>query len=412
MKKEIFKYLAGRFIPAVVNLTVIILAIRFIGPVEYGKYALIYSAILLAVTMSYHWVQVSIQRFLGTMPKDSEIVMGRFFDITLITALVSTIFTVSVGKFYFELQTWELIVVALITSLTHLYLYYQSVFQAFHRTFRSALLEGVDQVIILATMIIGLFLIRFETAMLLLVSMVAGLIVVMVVRVFLRIKGMHTTDLKKFYWDSRFSGKVMEFGFGMALWLLCSQLLLATDRFIIYEYLGYKDTGVYSALKDLIYKGVMFSIFPIYTSYQSKIGDEWNARHKLETWTKVKEAISFEMLIFIILFIGFMVVKTSLFNDFLNLSSLDNWLIYLPVLMSAFLWQMVLLFQRFLELTIRSGFVLWMMAITVVLNVALNLLLVPIYGLVAGALSLFCASLFYTSGIFLRCLLVCRTLSL
>jgi O-antigen/teichoic acid export membrane protein len=188
-------------------------------------------------------------------------------------------------------------------------------------------------------------------------------------------------------------------------------LLLSTDRFIIYEYLGYDDAGVYSVLKDLIYKGVMFSIFPIYTSYQSKIGDEWNARHKLETWTKVKEAISFEMLIFIILFIVFMVVKSTLFNDFLHLPALDNWLIYLPVLMAAFLWQIVLLFQRFLELTVKSAFVLWMMAITVGLNIVLNLIFVPEFGLAAGSISLLVVSIFYTSGIFLRCLLVCRTLT-
>jgi O-antigen/teichoic acid export membrane protein len=410
MKKEILKYLAGRFIPAVVNLAVIILAIRFIGPTEYGKYSLIYSAVIIAITLSYHWVQVSIQRFLGSMPKDSETVIGRFFDMTLITAMAATILILLFGWFYFRLNLWELAILALATFLAHLYLYYQAIFQAYHRTFRSALLEGVDQIIILAVLIVGLFLIRFDRAMLLIAAMAAGYAVVMVFRLFLRIRGLHTSDIRHFYWDSRFSGKVMEFGLGMALWLLFAQLLVSVDRFILAEYLGLKDTGIYSAAKDLVYKGVAFSIFPIYTSYQSKIGDEWNARHKIETWTKVKEAISFEMLIFIIIFIAFMVVKTSLFNDLLRLPELNNWLIYLPVLMAAFIWQIVLLFQRFLELTIKSKFVLWMMSITVLLNIVLNLIFIPLFGLAGSAVALFISSLFYAAGVFLRCLLVCRNI--
>ena len=41
MKKEILKYLAGRFIPAIVNLALVILAVRYLGPAEYGKYSLL-----------------------------------------------------------------------------------------------------------------------------------------------------------------------------------------------------------------------------------------------------------------------------------------------------------------------------------------------------------------------------------
>lgn len=410
MKKEILKYLAGRFIPATVNLTVIILAIRFIGPVEYGKYSLIYSAILIAVTLSYHWVQVSIQKFLGAMPKNSEIVIGRFFDMTLLTALIATILVVMAGWYYFHLQFWELIIISLVTFLTHFYLYYQSIYQAYHRTFRSALLEGTDQILILAALIIGIFIVGFGHAMLLLLAMAVGFAGVMIIRLFMRIKGIHTTDLRHFYWDAKFSGKVMEFGYGLALWLLMSQLLLSIDRFIIFESLGFKDAGVYSSIKDLIYKGVTFSIFPIYTSYQAKINDEWYARHKIETWTKVKEAISFELLIFIIVFIAFMVVKESLFRDFLKLPELDNWLIYLPVLMAAFLWQIVLLFQRFLELTIKSKYVLFIMGVTVLMNIAGNIIFVPKFGIPASSLSLLIASWFYTTGIMIRCLIVYRNI--
>jgi O-antigen/teichoic acid export membrane protein len=103
MKKEVLTYLAGRFIPAFVNLALIILAIRFLGPVEYGRYSLLLYMALLVITLSFHWVQVSILRFLGAMPRETNIVMSRFFDLTLFSALFSTLIVVLTGIFYFNL---------------------------------------------------------------------------------------------------------------------------------------------------------------------------------------------------------------------------------------------------------------------------------------------------------------------
>ncbi|MFZ4564005.1 MAG: hypothetical protein ACOYNU_11540, partial [Bacteroidales bacterium] len=67
MKKEVLKYLAGRLIPALVSLALIVLAIRYLGPVEYGRYSLLLYMALLVITLDFHWVQVSILRFLGGM---------------------------------------------------------------------------------------------------------------------------------------------------------------------------------------------------------------------------------------------------------------------------------------------------------------------------------------------------------
>ncbi len=410
MKKELLIYLAGRFIPAVVNIAVIILAIRYIGAEGYGRYSLLMSLVLIAVTLTYHWIQVSILRFLGAMPKDSEVVIGRFFDMTVISSVLATVLVTGLTYWYFNAGIWELVLIAIVTLLTHFYLYHQAILQAFHRSFRSALLEGADQLIILTALLTGLFFFGIGDSALLIGSLAAGLAGALMLRFFIRVKGLHTMNIRQFYWDTRFSGRVMEFGFGVALWLLFSQLLTAADRLIIYEHFGFRETGVYSAIKDLIYKGVTFSIFPIYTSYQNKIGDEWNANHKLQTWAKVKEAVSFELLIFTVIFLGFMMIKTVLFRDILLIPELDNWLIYLPVLLAAFLWQVVLLFQRFLDLTIRSRYVLWLMGITLVVNLLLNILFLPVFGLPAASFSLLIAAVIYIGFIFFRCLLVCRNL--
>jgi O-antigen/teichoic acid export membrane protein len=399
MKKEIIKYLAGRFIPAIVNVAVIVIAIHFLGPVIYGRYSLIIYVVALVTTLCFHWVQVSILRFLSGMPRESGVVMSRFFDLTVLSALVSTAIVAAAGHWYFHLSLVELSLVALFAFLNHFYLFHQAILHAYNKSIRTAILEGSEQLLILITVIVGLFVFHWKSSMLLVGSLVIGLIGVLILRSLIRVKGLLTVDMTHLHWDSRFSAKVMEFGYGIAIWLFLSHLMMAMDRFIIMEYMGYRDAGAYSALKDLIYKGITFASFPIYISYQAKIQDEWNSKHRRDAWVSVKEALSFEILIFIIFFIAFMVFKQKLFEDVLRIPGLNTWLIYLPLVLAAFIWQVALLFQRFLELSIRSAYMLAAIGGIVIINLALNLIFVPRYGLVASSLSLLLTSLLYAGFI-------------
>ena len=407
MKKEILKYLAGRFLPAIVMVAVIIIAIRFLGPEMYGKYSLLVYTALFSITLSFHWVQVSILRFVGNVPRETDMVLSRFFDLTCFSALFSTLVVALTGIFYFHLELPELILISLFAFLNHFYLFYQAILQAYHRSVRMAILEGTDHLLMILALLIGLFFFHWSTSLLLLGSLVIGLAGALLVRLLINEKGLLSVDMTHLYWDSRFSGKVIGFGYGVALWLLCSHLLMAADRFILMavdrstlrENLWYLNAGMYSGLKDLLYKGVTFATLPIYISYQTKIIDQWNGRHKQEVWTTIKEALSFEILIFIIVFIIFMVSKQMLFNDLLKIPQMEAWLIYLPVLLSAFLWQVVLLLQRFLELTYKYLYLLAAIAVCVLLNVLLNLIFVPRYGIVSSSLILLITTLLYAGFI-------------
>jgi O-antigen/teichoic acid export membrane protein len=399
VNREVIKYLAGRFIPAIVNMAVIVLAIHFLGPVEYGRYSLLIYSVLLVITLSFHWVQVSILRFLSGMPRETSVVMSRFFDLTLLSASLSTLVVVLLGVWYFHLSLTELILVALFAFLNHFFLFHQAILQAYHRSVRTAVLEGSDQLLIIIAMLIGLFIFHWKSSMLMFISLVVGLAGVLILRSLTRVKGLLTIDLKHLYWDSRFSAKVIEFGYGITLWLFLSHMLMAIDRFVIMEYMGYRNAGMYSALKDLLFKGITFASLPIYLSYQAKILDHWNSRHRMNAWVSIKEALSFELLIFIIFFILFMVFKQMLFEDVLKIPEIDVLLIYLPVLLAAFLWQVALLLQRFLELFFQSAYTLIALGVTVFLNLFLNLLFVPNYGLVASSLILLSTSLLYTGFI-------------
>jgi len=401
MKRDLLIYLAGRFIPAVVNLAVIILAIRFLGPEEYGRYSLILYAILLTVTLSFHWIQVSILRFLASMPRETKIVMSRFFYMTLLSSVMATILIGLVGIFYFHLRGVELGIVLLFAFFNHFYLFHLAILQAYHRSIRAAILEGADNLIVLLVLLSGLFFFQWNSSMLLFSSYLIGFAGAILLRFIIRVKGLLMIDMTRFYWDGRFSGKVFEVGFGIALWLFFSHLMAAADRFIIYENDGMAAAGNYSAMKDIIFKGITFAAIPIFISYQSKIMDHWNAHRKREALAMIKEGLNFQILIFIIIFIVFMVAKSGLFQQLMFIPEAEDWQLYLPVLFGAFLWQIAMLFQRILELIMHHYYLSICLGCCVVINIVANIIFVPRHGPIASSIILFATITIYTSLILL-----------
>ncbi|MCK9218544.1 MAG: hypothetical protein M0P47_00655 [Bacteroidales bacterium] len=399
MKKNVIQYLAGRLIPAIVTVSLIVLAIHYFGPVSYGRLTLLYYTALICITLSFHWVQVSIVGFLRGIQKTSEIIISRFFFLTILSALASGLLMGAVGHFYFHLSWFLLALLVLYTFLSHFYLFHLAIFQSFHCTTRVAILEGSTQILVILVFVAGIFIFHWQLSALFFGSFIVGYVGMLILRWLIRIDRLYEIDLKHFYWDSRFTSKALKFSFSVTLWLLFSYILISADRFILAKYLGFHEMGKYAAFKDLVYQAIFFVGFPLYVSYQTKIVDLWNAKRKEEAWIAIKEALSFEILIFIVVFIIFMVFKSYFFTEILKIPEIKSWIIYLPLLLAAFLWQSTLLLQRFLELFYRPSYLAIALLATIIVNISLNLIFVPIYGIMASSVIMLISTIIYISVI-------------
>lgn len=395
MKREAIIYLAGRFLPAVLSLAFIILAIRYLGPVVYGRYSLLFYSALIAITFTFHWVQVSMLKFLGHPSREFNVVVGRFYDLTVISALISTAIVFLVSFFYFHSSPSEWILVCIFTFLTHFYLFHMAILQVHHRSVRTAIIEGSDQAIMMAVFLAGMFFAGWKSPSLIFGALVLGLAGVLALRFFIRAKGLFSINKARFYWDSRFFGKAVAFGYSVMLWLLFSHILMAFDRFVLMVHFGYENAGSYSALKDLISKVVIFSSLPIYISYKAKVLDLWHTNQKAGAWGEIKEALNFQLLIYILIFIVFMVIKSKLFDSWLGIPEMNSWKIYLPLLFSAYLWQMALLLQRYVKLLYRTNLMLTGIVLIAIFNVVVNLTLLPVYGIMVSSLAMLASSALY-----------------
>jgi hypothetical protein len=99
-----------------------------------------------------------------------------------------------------------------------------------------------------------------------------------------------------------------------------------------------------------------------------------------------------------------------LFAEVLEIPEMDFWLLYLPVLMASFLWQVALLLQRFLELTYRTAYMLIAIGVCVFLNVILNLIFVPQHGMIASSLILLTTSTLYAGFMVVLALITSKKL--
>jgi len=403
MKRDALIYLAGRFIPAFASIAIIVLAARFLGPEEYGKYSLILYTVLMAVTLSFHWIQVSIIRFLSGMSRETSLVVGRFFSLAMISSLLSLVMVFLAGTLYFHLTGIELSLVLVFTFLSQIYLMHIAIYQAYHRSIRTAVLEGTEHLVMLGVLLCGIFLFQMKSFSLIFISMILGLISAEILRVFIRIKGLYNIDLTKVYWDTRFSRKVFEFGFGLSLWLFFSHVLFSADRFIIKEFYGYHEAGVYSVAKDLLFKIASFACMPLVFSYQPKILERWNARRYKQALGQIKEALNFEILVFVILFVVLMILKEKIFRNIVHIQVEHFKIEFLFLVFSAFLWQTCLFLQKPLELLFHQNDLVLVLGFSALANILANLYLVPRFGyfiaapVMLGTVLIYCILVFLLS---------------
>ena len=400
MKKDVLIYFAGKIIPALVNLAIIILAVRFLGKAEYGKYSLIFYSTMLLSTLTFGWIQQSIIRFLSAYPKEQVLVINRFFFLTVISTLSSVIIGVFLCFFYFHLKTTETIVIAVYIFMLNLFLFHLTLNQTKRKSINYAILEGSYNLIFFILFLTLVFIFNLHLFNMLFIAMVLGLIVTEFLRIALLPEGRVGLDYSHIYFNTIFSKKVFNFGFPITIWLFLSYFLNISDRFIIKEFTSYENVGAYSAIKDFIIKIATFTTIPILLAYYPMIVEKWNVNRKKEAIILIREGLKYCLLIAVVVFIIFMLFQDLFYTRILHLQVLRQVIVSASLIGSAFLWQAAMLIHKPLELLLKPRLMLIAIIAALVVNALANLIFVPLYGYPASAVISLVSVLTYIMVIF------------
>jgi O-antigen/teichoic acid export membrane protein len=187
--------------------------------------------------------------------------------------------------------------------------------------------------------------------------------------------------------DRPFTKKVMNYGMPLTVWIFIATFTLMADRYIIKEFYGYGAAGTYAAVKDLVNKISTFAILPLSIAYNAKINDAWNSRNTHKAKALIRELLLAELVVSLIVCACFLALQNLFYSKVLHLKGENLFFISFFLIISAFLWQAGLFFHKPLDLLFRQKTMVLFIVVSLVVNLGLNLLLIPKYGYPAAAVN-------------------------
>ncbi|HTX88325.1 MAG TPA: hypothetical protein VMC08_04995, partial [Bacteroidales bacterium] len=346
------------------------------------------------------WIRQSIQRFFCTGEQNLHLLVNRFFYLTLFSIATGGLVLACLLYLMFSLGLSEILLVVTYFSLYTIFLFHLSVHRARQQDRAAAFSEGIYQVFnlgFIAYLVVHLGLYDYRVMF---IAMTAGLLLTEIGRLIFVSGTRERVEIIHLFWDLRFTQKVVEYGRPMTLWLVLSFTLSVADRFILKLFHGFATAGAYSAISDLLQIVVTLFCMPVLLSYHPKIVELWNTSHRRESMQLIRDAVIFDFLIGLVLFIAVMILRDEFYSGFLGIHDKGIYAVSVFLVINSFLWQIILLFQKPLELFARRKFKNAAVLVTLVINLAGNFIFVPRFGYYASAIVMFCSYVIYLVLIF------------
>ncbi|HRY32959.1 MAG TPA: oligosaccharide flippase family protein [Bacteroidales bacterium] len=387
LKKDILTYFTGKTIPALVNLLLIILALRWLGKETYGQYSLIYYMVILVSTFTFGWLQQSILRFLSQYQLHVGLAVMRFLLLTLLSSAIGTLAIALIGLLYFHLPLSDTLVLMFTLIFYNLLLFRMTVSQAQFKPLQYVFTEGLYNILMLACFVFLVVLYKRSDYLVLFIAMLAGLITASCL-----VPGMAGQVLPALTWSKAFyrrdfTRKMFSYGIMLSVWLSISYMLNIANRFFIKEFTNYEAVGIFSSVYDIIFKISGFACMPVLLTYHPRITAFWNEGNESEARREVGRALGLEAVIFVAVLIVFMSFRPWFYDQVLQLDEPGLGPASFALILAAFLWQAGLLLQKGLELMLKLKKMIIALLIALGVNTLGNLFLIPAFGYKAAAWS-------------------------
>lgn len=187
------------------------------------------------------------------------------------------------------------------------------------------------------------------------------------------------------------------FGWPMTLWLTVSSMLLYSDRLIIGISLDAKAVGSYGSISDLIVRGMGMVTFPLTMRAHPALMQIWNSGDRVGALKLTRRYTRYVLIV-----CSGSVVLGALFGSLIIESFLgvevESPLIVPALLGGAAFWQIGLMSHKPLEMANRTKTMLVLILSVTAFSVVANVMLIPLFGLVAAALVVLAGSAVYVIG--------------
>lgn len=384
-------YLAGRAVPAGLTIVSVPLFARALGVEAYGLFALASALALMAGNTAGGWFGQAVLRYASRLQHWSGGAFDRALDWALIVASIGAALLTAAGlAFLPEFPALGVSTVAVGAS-TAAYVLASARGQAALQPGRvsAADILRVGCTVGLSAAIVFLLSVR-EPSVLLLSAALGNVVGVAVLR-------RRLPSFRKLDWKSRVALERMgRFGAPLAGWMLISTLLILSDRYVIEIFLGTGAVGSYSAVYDLIFKGFVFLFTPMLMAAHPMIMDAWNRGEAAEANRVLRRTTVLAVLSGGLATVSVWLLAPLLLPAVLGSVATEGSLRAAgPVAAGAFLWQIAMLVHKPLEIRQRTSLMLVFAALALGVNVVVNVVYVPRFGVVVAGYSTMISAFVY-----------------
>lgn len=377
--KDILLYIPGQLVPSLLGFISLSIYTRIFSAKDYGEYSLIITTLSVLSIFGYSWLSSSNLRFFS-MYRDSNR-LDSFFTtssfiliLSLITSLIAFC-TLSMLSFFPHIISNNILILVGYLLVMSFYDTFINLLRADRKPRIISIIHILSSISHLLTSLFLIYVLNFGISALIVGYIISYLIFSVVIILKLNFyKHIHSKNL-----SMGIAKELSSYGLPLIATLLFSWVLIMFDRYIIFYFRGNYEVGIYSAAYQLAsYPLSLISSIIIVAAFPVIIGS-WEKHGEYVTRDIIADSARYYLLFATPAFFGI----TTLSKEFIQIldQSYSTGYNVLPwicfgSLVSGFCFYT----NKGLELHKKTRILSYMVCIVGILNIVMNLFLVPKYG--------------------------------
>jgi O-antigen/teichoic acid export membrane protein len=395
LKRSAFMYAFSTLFTGVVNFIAIPVLKQKIGSAEFAWLNLYMNLLLVVSYIGAGWLVHSCIRFFPAVAGQKG--FGKVFKKLAVFSGLATVGLALITVLFFRHYIWMLVAF----PATILFINLQSIvvawMQASIRPKVVAMAEVFRSLVFLSFILLikngqGYNIIIMGWAGWLASYMVSLLFMLLMIKKYPSVKKEEETDADIKMVFKKFAA----FGFPVSLWLAATFILFYADRFFLLRHWPAAMVGHYSALFDVLQKGIGFVLSPLVTAAYPLLARLYEENKYTDVKKLSRKVLMWQGLISVTVVVGY-IIAWPLLKKILSINEAEKTFFYsgLLVLGGTAIWQMNMVLHKPFELQHRTLFLLGIAAISVVLLLLADWFIIPRYGFVGAASVFFSATVLY-----------------
>lgn len=379
LSKEILLYIPAIGGPAIVGVLSLIVLTRLLSPTAYGEYAVALSVATMAAAVLGDWLTPTLIRFHGSYKDETrEAFLRPYLVLAAGSSLVAAAVVIGSLGFIFSVALTAS-AVALATALIH-----QKVGLAVLRAkLRTGAYSAISIGAALCSFGLGIaWYLATERIDVLLWG--TSIVLILTLLPIARLAGLSGTDIGGSL-DRPHLRSLMSFGVPIIITAVGAQALLLADRYLLTTISGTEAVGLYVPNYAIAERAVSFAFAPLFNAVYPLAARAWAQENRVEA----VNLLTISHRLFLVVG-GYVVILLILFGDELSALMLgsdfvEGGAIVGIVALGNLVWFEGILFHQPLELDKRTRVVTIQALAAGALNIGLNIILIPPYGLMGAA---------------------------